>query len=207
MSNKKANYYGSARFIELGTPGQPFRSLINIDHVANVRYEQQIEEHEIRVPGSKGKAAEYDVAGQMTSPPILPETRKEPILVGWLIAIIFDDGQGQKIAFNNEQESVNCYNSIVDMIAGTSIPIARLMVKLKAQPPERRPSILVGADGAPFNDGGPDFPDGTEEEGFLPGEDGVPMLTEAELDQLENPEIDIDAIANAVKVGVGDEEK
>jgi hypothetical protein len=183
MSNRKPNYYGNSRFIELGSLGAPFRSLINVDHLTNVRFEQKIEEREIRVEGSHGKAAEYDAAGEMTAPPVLPETRMEPLLVGYNINLAFGEA-GQTIFIQEEAQAVSVYNTVLDMITGTGVPIAR-MPKLKMQPKQQSPSGLVGADGAPLDE--------------FTGE-----LTDEELDQLEHPEIDVDAIADAVNDDKGE---
>ena len=73
------------------------------------------------------------------------------------------------------------------MMVGVGAPIAR-MPKLKAEPEE---SPIVGADGQPV----------ANDDIELPGE--VPDLTDEELAQLENPEIDVDALADAVEDGLG----
>ena len=179
MSRSRATYRGNARFIELGSAGAPFRSLINVDHVTNVRFEQKIGQSE----------AEYDDAGQMTAPP-------QQWLEGWIVIIVLGHGAGgQNIMFPDEEQAVSCYNTILDMIVGTGAPIAR-MPKLKAEGPPPEPSALLGPDGEPM-------PAANGEDDTLPGE--VPDLTDEELDQLENPEIDVDAIADAIEEGVTDD--
>lgn len=196
MSAKKRPYSGNARFLELGSLGQPFRTLINIDHLTNCRYEQKIEMQEIPKPGgAPAKPAQYDDAGEMVAPPQAPETEQIPVLAGFNIVLVFGS-ETQAIFFNDEDQSVTVYNTILDMIAGTGVPIAR-MPKLTPQPPEEEPSKFLGPDGAPLGAGNDD--DDTP----APGE--VPDLTDEELDQLENPEIDVDAIADAVDQGVDDD--
>jgi hypothetical protein len=186
MSRNKAPYRGNARFIELGSLGAPFRSLVNVDHITNVRFEQKIRE----IP------AQYDDNGEMTAPP-------QQVFEGWAIILVLGHGAGgQNIMFPDEQQAVACYNTILDMIVGTGAPIAR-MPKLRITPP---PSDLVGPDGKPIEMSDEEkaaLADNDEE--ALPGEDGVPPLTDEELDQLENPEIDVDAIADAIEDGLGDE--
>ena len=179
MANRKSPNAGNARFIELGSLGAPFRSLMNVDHITNIRYEQKIEETE--VPVTEGKAAVFNDAGEMLSPPEQGETRMELSLVGWNIMIQLGE-TGQTIFFPEEEGAVNCYNTILDMIARTGNPISR-MPKLKPMP-KPIDSPIVGADGSPFI------------------ADDVPPFTEEELNQLENPEIDIDAIADAINDGL-----
>ena len=157
MANQSKNkristFQGNARFIELGAVGAPFRSLLNVDKIINVRFEQNV--------GTK--EAEYGTDGEMTAPP-------EQWLQGWNV-LIDHDRAGQTIAFPDEESAVECYNTILDMIAGTDVPMAR-MPKLETQPPI---SMIEGLDGTPMS---PDF---------------VPELTEAELDALSNPEFDTD---------------
>jgi hypothetical protein len=177
MANKQP-YRSNARFIEIGSPGAPFRSTVNVDHITNVRFEQKIEQVEPK----------FDEDGNMIAPP-------QQVFQGWQIILMLAHGAGgQNIFIPNEDGAVALYNQILDMIAGTGAPIMRLP-KLKPTPP---PSDLVGPDGEPLAANGDDF---------LPGEDGVPPLTDEELDALANPEIDVDAIADAVEAGVGSDEQ
>jgi len=196
MSAKKRPYNGNARFIELGSLGQPFRTLINVDHLTNLRYEQKIELQEVPVPGgAPAKDAVYDKdTGEMLAPPQAAETQKIPMLMGFNIVLVFG-AETQAIFFNDEAQSVTVYNTVLDMISGTGAPIAR-MPKLTPQPPEEVPSGLVGADGAPL---------GAVNDDDVPAPGEVPDLTDEELDQLANPEIDVDAIADAVDKGVDDD--
>ena len=162
MGNRKSPNAGNARFIELGSPGAPFRSLINVDHISNIRFEQKIE--------------------QMPATPDEDETRMEHVLTGWNIIIQLGE-TGQTIFFPEERQAVDCYNTILDMIGGTGNPLAR-MPKLRPMPASPQASAIVDANGAPIAD-------------------DVPPLTEEELDALEHPEIDVDAIAEAVEDGLG----
>jgi hypothetical protein len=182
----KQPYRSNARFIEIGSPGAPFRSLVNVDHITNVRFEQKIDHIE----------PEYDDEGKMTRPP-------QQHFQGWQIILMLAHGAGgQNIFIPNEDGAVALYNQILDMINGTGAPIMRLP-RLKAQP---KPSGLVGPDGKPV-EMSPEELDALNDEGFLPGEDGVPPLTDEEIDQLEHPEIDVDAIADAVEAGVGSDKQ
>ena len=81
--------------------------------------------------------------------------------------------QGQRINFEKESDAVDFYNKMLDMIANTGAPISRL-------------KRLTTQASTPAND-----------------DDEIPDLTDEELDQLEDPEIDVDAIADAVNAGVG----
>lgn len=170
MSNKRRSYTAQARFIEIGSPGAPFRSLVNVDHVTNVRFEQKVDTIE----------PEFDDDGNMTKPP-------QHHVQGWQITLALAHGAGvQNIFIPNEDGAVALYNQILDMINGTGAPISRLP-KLTVQ---ETPSPIIGANGQPVaND-------------ELPGES---ELSDDELDQLEHPEIDVDAIADAVEQGVKDE--
>jgi hypothetical protein len=187
----KTPYRGNARFLELGTLGAPFRSLINVDHITNVRFEQSIGQQE----------AEYDKDGEMTAPP-------QQWSEGWKLIIVLAHGAGgQNIMFPTEAQAVGCYNTILDMIAGVGAPIAR-MPKLKVTPePEPGSELgLLGPDGQPLGEMSPAEKDALAgNDAMLPGE--VADLTDEEIDQLENPEIDIDAIAEAVEDGLGDDRK
>lgn len=173
MSNKQRPYNGNARFLELGTEGAPFRSLVNVDHISNVRFEQKIRNVE----------ATYDDDGKMTAPP-------QQFHEGWNIIIVIAHGAGgQNIVFGDEEQAVGCYNSILDMIAGVGAPLAR-MSKLKLTPV---PSSIVGANGQAFDAPLTDEEISEVKEALeaendeLPGE--VPELTDEEVDALENPAI------------------
>jgi hypothetical protein len=165
-------YPGDARFLELGSPGAPFRSLVNISHISNVRFEQKIGQQE----------ATYDDGGQMTAPP-------QEFLEGWAIMLVIAHGTGgQNILFPSEEEAVACYNMILDMIVATGVPISR-QPKLTITPEQPEPSMIEGLDGAPIGNR---------------DEDPTGPISDEELDGFENPDIDIDAIADAVSDGVGE---
>lgn len=141
MGSNRKPYSGQARFIELGSLGAPFRSLINVDHISNVRFEQKIGQSD----------AEYDDAGQMTAPP-------QQFLEGWIVIIVIAHGAGgQNIMLPTEAQAVELYNTILDMVAGVGAPIAR-MPKLRVEPD---PSPIVGADGESLPG---EVPELTEEE-------------------------------------------
>ena len=184
MGGKRRPASGNARFIELGSPGAPFRSLVNIDHITNVRFEQHIINAD----------PEYDDQGNMTSP-------GGQMPAGWKVVIVLGHGAGgQNIAFPDEHQAAACYNEILDMIQGVGGPIARKPKLEFEQLPE--PSSMLGPDGKPLDLG---VPGNDDLEDPLPGE--VPELTDEELDQLENPEIDVDGIADAVEEGLGKDQK
>ena len=134
MSSRKTPYRGQARFIELGSMGAPFRSLINVDHISNVRFEQKIGQQD----------AVYDDAGEMTAPP-------QQFHEGWQIIIVIGHGAGgQNIFLPEEAQAISLYNHILDMIGGVGAPMSR-MPKLKPLPPlPPVPAGIVGADGAPI---------------------------------------------------------
>lgn len=158
--SSKAPYRGNARFIEIGTDGAPFRSLVNVDHITNIRFEQKI-----------------------------GGTEEQPVLEGWLVILLLGHGAGgQNIFFPVEAQAVEVYNSILDMIGHTGAPVTR-MARLKPQPVQ---SPILGANGEAAN-------------AEAPGDD-IPPLTDEELDQLANPEIDVDAIADAIEDGLGADE-
>lgn len=191
--SQKRTFHGNARFLELGSLGAPFRSLINIDHITNVRFEQKIGNDE----------AKYDDDGQMTAPPA-------QFLEGWQLVIVLAHGAGgQNIMFPTEEAAVGCYNTILDMIVGVGVPMSR-MKKLTVTPEEK---LIEGMDGKPLGEMSDDEKealasyDDDQLHDALPGEDDVPPLTDKELDQLANPEIDIDVIADAVEAGLGADEK
>jgi hypothetical protein len=156
-NNRKTSYTGNARFFELGSPGAPFRSLINADHLTNVRFEQRIENQQI--------PAQFDDDGTMTAPP----QEGEPELVGWNILLLFGSDT-QAIAFKDEQQAVECYNTILNMLQGIGCPMARVP-KLEVMPPLPEESLIQGLDGAPI------------------ANDDVPDLTDEEKAQLADPEI------------------
>lgn len=156
----------NTRFIEIGSTNSSFRSTLNVEHISNIRFEQDLQQID----------AQYDENGVMTAPP-------QQMLNGWLVVIHYGE-TGQTIAFAKEEQAVELYNEILEMITQVGIPI-RKQKKLVAHTHGEQIN-LFGADGNP-----------------LPGE--FPELTEEELDALANPEfeIDIDAIADAVDASVG----
>lgn len=182
--SSRTQYRGNARFFELGSVGAPFRSLVNIDHLTNVRFEQKIETLE----------AQFDDDGKMTMPPMQQAQ-------GWLITLVLGHGAGgQNILFPDEEQAVACYNDILLHIERAAVPMVRLP-RLEPQPKPPPAPVIEGLDGAPIAANGED-----EALRLLrTGEDGVPPLTDEELDQLEHPEIDVDGIADAVEEGLGTE--
>ena len=162
MSKNRSPNAANARFIELGSPGMSFRSLINVDHLTNMRFEEAFTEVESPVGGL------------------------ETVSNGWHIVLVLGE-HGQTIAFPEESQAVAVYNTILDMIIGTGNPMAR-MGRLQTRP---TPSPIIGAENVWANDD--EYVDPYDQ-----------PLTDEEIDQLENPEIDVDAIADAIDGGLDD---
>lgn len=120
--------------------------------------------------------AEYDDDGRMTRPP-------QEIADGWNVVFVIGHGAGgQSIFFPEEQHAAECYNTVLDLIQNLGIPIQR-MTRIRV--PNRSTQATPGNDDL---------------------EDEMPDLTDEELDQLENPEIDVDSIAEAVDQGLNETE-
>jgi hypothetical protein len=146
MSKNRPLGAGNARFIEIGAASIPMRSLINVDHISNVRFEENFTEIESPLGGVQ----------------MIPN--------GWQIALAIND-YAQSFAYESQADAVYAYNLVLDMIANVGCPISRLG-KLKAE--------------------------------YVDPYDDVPPLTDEEVAALENPEIDVDAIANAINGGLDD---
>ena len=146
---KRPDYHGNSRYIELGTPGIPFRHLINVDHISALRFEEKFEE----------------------------TAEKRSVLVGFDVVITFTS-TNNVIGFDDPQQAMNCYNSLVEQIHAVGVPITRLP-RLALAPPESESPVIADVDGALISD--------AINEALLPGD---AELTEEELAMLENPEFD-----------------
>lgn len=93
MANRKGPYSGNARFIEIGSPGIPFRFLVNIDHIDAVRFEEMESQS---VDGS-------------------------PPQFGWSVNVVIN-GQGNQLGFPDMQMAINCYNNTLEMIRNAGVP-------------------------------------------------------------------------------------
>ena len=88
-SGKPQTYASNARFIEIGSPGVPFRSLVNIDHIVNVRFEQATMQPE-------------------EGPPVLID--------GWVVTVSLIN-QANTLNFPDLDSAINMYNELLDQIA------------------------------------------------------------------------------------------
>lgn len=122
--SKRGAYHGNARFFELGSKNTPMRTVFNIDSLANIRFEEDIREHN---HGTDEK----------------PEI--EPTLFGYKLILMFNNGREQSIGIQDEKSAMDLYNGVLDAIQGLGAPITR-GAKLKPMP---EPSGLVDEDGQP----------------------------------------------------------
>lgn len=128
MSTKRA-YAGNARFIEIGSPGVPFRYLVNLDQLEGIRFEEMLDQQEVPVPGTGVGDIEL-------------ETTTKILSVGWSVVLLIQ-GKQNGINFPDMAPAIACYNSILDMIRIVGVPLCDC-VRLEAPKPK---SPLVGADG------------------------------------------------------------
>lgn len=182
-----SNYKGTARFLEIGIDGQPFRSTINIEHIIGVRYEPKVEMSDPQV----------DEDGIIIGPPA-------QWISGWNVVITTAHGGGQQtLTFDTEEQAIDQYTSILAKIRNAGVPTFLMAVPQPQPVPEPESANgeldvevdLLGPNGESLSD----LVDTTP----LPGE--VP-LTDEEVAQLESPEVDVDAIADAIEQGLGVEE-
>lgn len=169
-SKSGTKYTGNARMIEIGSPGIPFRLMVNVDHIDSIRFEQQMIFED-----------ENDKQGR-------PQ---------WQVILIIN-GQGNTIGFPNMEAAMGCYNSIISMTQAVGVPYV-FMGALRPPPP---PPEIVGVDGEVIEEAvdaallHPDLAGG-EGDGMADNDDGVEdefKLSDEDLELLENPQIDVDAI-------------
>ena len=121
MSSKRG-YAGNARFVEIGSPGVPFRFLVNLDTLEGMRFE---EKRQIR-PVNKDD----------------PDGPTEVVSLGWSVVLLIG-GRENGIDFPTIEPAMACYNSIMSMIEAVGVPMAsgsRLL------PPKPDP-VILDADG------------------------------------------------------------
>lgn len=197
MSSKRA-YAGNARFIEMGSTGIPFRLLINIDHIESFRFEEQFDERKVVVPGTE-VPPQRDDAGNVIAPGKPPETRLERVSIGWQVVLVIG-GLSNGIGFPTMESAMACYNDLVRMISANGVPV----IARKPLAPPKMPSAIVDVDG----DAIAAAVDAADLHPELAGDDGEEFeiaendddaaedftVTDEDLELLENPDIDEDAI-------------
>lgn len=192
MSSKRA-YAGNARFIEIGSPGVPFRYLVNLDQLEGIRFEEMLDQQEIPVPGTGVGDIEL-------------ETTTKIVNVGWSV-ILLTNGKQNGINFPDLAPAIACYNAILDMIRVVGVPLCDC-ARLEAPKPK---SPIVGADGGAMEalntavEGAMDAIDtaveagetGEDELESMLDEDGEMLpLTDEELERLANLGADADPKSN-----------
>jgi hypothetical protein len=186
MSSKRA-YAGNARFVEIGSPGVPFRFLVNLDTLEGMRFEEKLEVVKLPVPG--------------TGIGDIPLEHTEEIQgVGWAVVLLIG-GRMNNIDFPSIEPAMACYNAIMSMIEAVGVPMASGSKLLPPKPP----SVILDADGkareavkaavAGALDGGitdkqMDAIEAGEagEDELPPDLDDEPMLTDEELEALTAPD-------------------
>lgn len=181
----KHGYTGNARFIEIGSPGVPFRFTVNLDTLEGLRFEEKREVIEVPVPGTG--------VGEI---PL--ETQEQVVNAGWSVLLLIG-GKTNGIDFPTIEPAMACYNAIMSMINAVGVP---LVCGTKLMPPEPDPAI-VGPDGKAMDavkaavagalEENPTIEAGEAGEDQLDpdlGED--PMLTDEQMEELTKPDADND---------------
>ena len=175
MSSKRA-YAGNARFVEIGSPGVPFRFLVNLDTLEGMRFEEKREVIEVPVPGTG--------VGDI---PL--ETREQIQSAGWSVILLIG-GRQNGIDFPTIEPAMACYNAIMSMIEAVGVPMAS---GTRLIPPKPDPTIVdtdgkametiskaVEAAGVEAGEEGEDLLD--------PVVDAEQMLTDEPMDELTAPD-------------------
>lgn len=176
--DKKA-YAGNARFIEIGSPGVPFRFTVNLDTLEGLRFEEKLAVIKVPVPGTG--------VGEI---PL--EEREQVVNDGWSVILLIG-GHMNNIDFPSIEPAMACYNAIMSMINAIGVP---LVCGTKLLPPKQPPAI-VGADGKAMDA----VKAAVESAGIEAGEEGEdlldpviddepPMLSDEELEALTAPDED-----------------
>lgn len=179
MSSKRG-YAGNARFVEIGSPGVPFRFLVNLDTLEGMRFEEKMEVVEIPVPGTG--------VGEI---PL--ETQERVQSAGWSVVLLIG-GKQNNIDFPTIAPAMACYNAIMSMIEAVGVPTAS---GSRLRPPEPAPTI-VDTDGKAMEA----VKAAVESAGIEAGEAGEdeldtiivdeaidePMLTDEQMDELTKPD-------------------
>lgn len=172
----KQGYAGNARFIEIGSPGVPFRFTVNLDTLEGLRFEEKREVIEVPVPGTGVGEVELEMQEQVVN-------------AGWSVLLLIG-GKTNGIDFPSIEAAMGCYNAIMSMIQAVGVP---LVCGTKLLPPEPAPAI-VGADGKAMES----ISKAVEAAGIEAGEEGEDLvdpvvdeddsyLSEEELEQLTAP--------------------
>lgn len=154
MSGKQI-YHGNARFIEIGSENVLHRQFVNIDHITNLRFEEQLEEREEQV-----------------------------VVVGFNVIIGFENSNNQ-VAFRTPEPAIALYNALVDQMQSVGIPMTRLpKLEMPSMPSgllgadgvpvdasDRHPG-LAGGEG-----------EGVNEDAFELSDEDLAMLENPEIDE------------------------
>lgn len=188
LVNRKANrgknksrpaqsaYHGAARFIEIIPPGIPFRTIANIDHIANISFSEKREQVQVPTEGADPIPAQYDDDGVLTAPE-RPATHMEEQVVGHSVTIGIG-AQNSEFTFRDIQVAMVFYNSLVEGLAGLC-PCATLKPLELPKPPDEK-SGLVDANG--------------EDLTIEAGEEGEDLEDPVLIDELEDLINDDDAL-------------
>ena len=176
MSTKRA-YAGNARFIEIGSPGVPFRYLINLDQLEGIRFEEMLDREEVPVPGTGLGDIEL-------------ETTTKIVNAGWSVVLLVQ-GKQNGINFPDIAPAVACYNSILNMIRAVGVPMCDI-VRLEAPKPK---SPLVGADGGAM-DAINTAVEGAGIEAGAAGEDELDPMLDEEGELIPVTDEEIERLAN-----------
>ncbi len=175
--DKKA-YAGNARFIEIGSPGVPFRFTVNLDTLEGMRFEEKLEVVKLPVP-------ETGVGD-------IPLEHTEKIEgVGWAVVLLIG-GRQNNIDFPTIEPAMACYNAIMSMIQAVGVP---LVCGTKLIPP-KSPSVILDSDGKARDA----VKAAVEAAGIEAGEEGedlmdpdlavVPDPTDEQMEELTKPDED-----------------
>ncbi len=124
MSSKRG-YAGNARFVEIGSPGVPFRFLVNLDTLEGMRFEEKLEVVKLPVPG--------------TGVGDIPLEHTEKVQsAGWSVILLIG-GKQNGIDFPTVAPAMACYNAIMSMIEAVGVPTAS---GSRLRPPEPAPTIV-----------------------------------------------------------------
>lgn len=163
-------YYSNARFIEIGTTTHPFRSFINVDHIINIRFEKAYKEIDVEIE----PAIEADEEGK-GRPAVMG---KKAVAFGWTIIVVVGN-QTQRINFDQFETGITMYNQMLAQIRSLGVPCNTLTALTI---PEESPLVAE------------------KEDSPLALVEGLPELTDEELDQLDHPvmeDSDLDELADA----------
>lgn len=180
-------YRGNARFFEIGSPTVLFRQFINLDQVTNIRFEESFEDRQIPVPGSAVPNV-VDADGNEISPATPPVMQTLRVSAGFNVVVCFV-GNNNAITFPDAKGAAELYNTLLAQISSLNVPSTRFPPIVI---PEPEPAIdanvlhpdLAGGEGEGMAENDDDLDDGFK-------------LSDEDLEALEHPVIDEDAIESA----------